>query len=719
MYVQTRYCPNCGKPLAFLPSRNRYFCNYCRLPFDAEGPVADERAPGGPDGSVSGKGAVLQGDEELPEDLAATLPAEPPREVILYAPVTDLNPVVRRSSLLKGTVEAMAEDEARRAVQTGDYIILSKAGRCAIVAARKTFGEATIVPRALDTPGVPWRFQISSNAATVEVGLFKAPSSRPPSRMPQPAGMAAADFYVASLALKGPAAELSGFVSSLVGLLEEAPWASRFWGSLAQALNLPASKLLIDWKQYLDYSAARVAAFDVASARKAVEDARGDGFPAGEPIPAMAQAISALSKGDHDAAKASCREVRRQMADFMQMMQKLSGMREAASAAIAKIREIDPHSGQAADLEREVMAQPGGTLRTVDSEIQRVSEVLGRAAFQLFSIHVEKASTYLSTLQGEAPDLSKELRVQLQGELERGRRLLESGNVQGGADVLERAISSMKSQADGHFAELAVQTLDQARSSLEDLKNSRAEGAATWGMLQDGLEEAQRLLDEGRSAEAGRMAQKILKQIEDGLEASSPQITVSITGPPLTAGGWNRVVMKMANTGTADARNLAVTMDGPIELMALDEIEVLKAGAVYNDNIGVRSDSPGTVPVKLVVECNRAPDDRSYHFESELWLEFRQALDLSGAKNITIDRSVHIVDSVLNRSTVGGEDALEGIPQQGAEDEADGKGRLSVQDSVINRSGRRGGPEPALLETKCPNCGRMISTEWKRCPYCS
>jgi hypothetical protein len=177
--------------------------------------------------------------------------------------------------------------------------------------------------------------------------------------------------------------------------------------------------------------------------------------------------------------------------------------------------------------------------------------------------------------------------------------------------------------------------------------------------------------------------------------------------------------MRLANTGTADARNLSVNIDGPIELRAMDNIELLKAGAQYNDDIGVRSEEAGTVPFTLTVDCTRAPDDREYHFEKELWLEFRKALDLSGAKTITIDRSVHIVDSVLNRSEVGGEESLEGVPQQGEEGENGAKGSLTVKDSVINRSGRNGGSAPAPEQTKCPSCGRMISTDWKRCPYCS
>ena len=719
MYVQTRYCPNCGKPLAFLPSRNRYFCNYCRLPFDADGPASGEEAPARPAPQPVKDGRGPQADDAIPEDLAATLPAEPPREATVYAPVSDLNPVVRRSSLLKGTVEAMTEDEARRAVQTGDYIILSKMGRCAVVAARKAFGEALIVPRALDTPGVPWRFQISSDAACVEVGLFKAQAARQPSRMPLPASAAPAEFFVASLALKGPAPAISGFLSTLLGLLEEPPWASRYWGALAQALNIPASKLLLDWKQYIDYAQARSAATEVAAARKAVEQARGEGFPASQPVPALSDAVAALSKGDLDAARASSREVRRQLAEFQDLKQKLAVMREAASSAVAQIRKLDPGSKQADGLEREMAALPAGGSPTVEADMQKTSEVLGKAAFQLFSIYVEKAHSYLSKLQEEAPELSRELRVDAQGMLERGRRLLEAGNVQGGTEVLERAQSSIRSRADDHFSELAVQTLEEAKSSFEDLRNSQAEASASLGPFEEGLAEVQRLLDEGRSAEAGRMAQKLLAEIQDRLESSAPQITMSITGPPLTAGGWNRVVMKLANTGTADARSLGLTIKGPVELMALDEISLLKAGSVYNDDIGVRCASPGTVPVKIILECTRAPDDRPFSFETELWLEFRQALDLSGARNITIDRSVHIVDSVLNRSAVGGESALDGVPQQGAEDGGDGNGSMTVQDSVINRSGRRGEPAPAPAEAKCPNCGRMISTEWKRCPYCS
>jgi hypothetical protein len=41
-----------------------------------------------------------------------------------------------------------------------------------------------------------------------------------------------------------------------------------------------------------------------------------------------------------------------------------------------------------------------------------------------------------------------------------------------------------------------------------------------------------------------------------------------------------------------------------------------------------------------------------------------------------------------------------------------------IEDSVVNRAGGRKS-QMGAVERKCPTCGRMISTEWKRCPYCN
>lgn len=706
--METRYCPNCGKPLAFLPSRNRYFCNYCRLPFDADSP---SQAPSGPLSDAS--------EQDIPTELAGLLPAEPSREVTLYAPTSDLKPMVRRSSLLKGTVEAMTDDEARRAMQTGDYIILSKVGRCAIVAARKAFGEAQIVPRALDMPGFPWRVQISSDAASVELGLFKGQPAPPMTRMPQPRAYAPEEFYVASLTLKGQPPALSRFVTALVEMLEEPPWASRYWALLSQSLGLPASKLLLDWKQYLDYAGARVAVGEVAAARREAERARQAGFREADARAFLDGARAELSRGDWDAARAKAREVRGLLEEFQRQRQRVRELQACVQEAVSEIRRLQPDSEQASLLDNEMNGIVSDTSLSPDDAVRKAGAVMGKAAFQLFSVHVEKANSYLSDLQSDAPDLSRQLRVEMQGELERGRRLLESGNIQGGMDVLGRALASMKESASGHFSDLAPQVLEQARQAFSSLPSVPARTDDSLAGLGQGLDDAQKLLDEGRSAEAGRAALKLKAAIEEKLEASAPEIRVGITGPALTAGGWNRVTMKVANTGTAEARSLKVTIDGPVELMAMDDIKVLKAGSVYNDDIGVRCASPGTVPVKLMVDCDRAPDDKSYHFEAELWLEFRQPLDLSGAKSITIDRSVHIVDSVLNRSAVGAEDEMDGLPQASPDEDGNVTDRRVIQDSVMNRSGRRDRQPPAQVETTCPKCGRTISTEWKRCPYCS
>ena len=722
--METRYCPNCGRPLAFLPSRNRYFCNYCRLPIDTEGPAGGpprSLAPGAGQEAAVGTAA----GQDLPAELSGALPAEPPRNATLYAATADLRPVVRRSSLVKGTIETMTEQEAAGAIQAGDYIVLSNVGRCALVAARKAFGEVRLVPRSADQPGMPWRIELSSDESSVEVGLYRAQSAPPPANMPLPRGYSQEQFCIVTLTLKGPPPRLALFVSTLVERLEEAPWSSRFWAALAQSLGLPASKLLIDWKQYLDYAAARLAANDVAAVWRDSEAARLKGLQTREAEAVLQKARAELSRGEWDSARGLAREGRQALDGLQRERQRLDSIRESVTAAVAEIRKHKPDSERAAGCERELEALLIDTSLPPAEAVRRASEVLNHAAFRLFEVYVEKANTFLSALQEEAPELSGRLRSEIQDELESGRRLLEAGNIGGGTEALRLAEEDLHKQAEAYFSDGAESSMEEARQALESLRPAMPRATEAWNEIERELEVAHTLMEQGRAAEAGRLARQLKVQIDDRLASATPEISISITGPPLTAGGWNRVVMKVTNTGTADARELNVTISGPIELMAMDDIHILRAGEVFNDEIGVRSANPGTVPVKLRVECSRSPDGKPFRFESELWLEFRQALDLSGARSITIDRSVHIVDSVLNRSSVSGEDDLEGIPQTAVEDGQDAGGKRVIQDSVINRSGRRQGgdgqqsAQAAPVETKCPTCGRMISVEWKRCPYCS
>ncbi len=226
--------------MAFLPERNRYFCNYCRTTVDAP-QGAQPSAP--PKAAGTAPSAV---PDEIPAELAGSLPAMPPPEATLYIATSDPKPIVRRSSLRKGTVEALADQEIRQAMQTGDFIILSKPGRCAIVAARKAFGEAPLEPLAVDMPGEPWRVRISPAETRIEVGLFK-PRPFPQSRMVPPNAPPPEEFHVAYYVMKGPPPKLAAFVAALLELLNEAPWASEHWPGLSSALNIPASKLMLDW----------------------------------------------------------------------------------------------------------------------------------------------------------------------------------------------------------------------------------------------------------------------------------------------------------------------------------------------------------------------------------------------------------------------------------------------------------------------------------------
>jgi hypothetical protein len=254
---------------------------------------------------------------------------------------------------------------------------------------------------------------------------------------------------------------------------------------------------------------------------------------------------------------------------------------------------------------------------------------------------------------------------------------------------------------------------------FESSKENAALSAEFLVRLDRGRRETDAQMQGGHNREAGQLARALKRELEDRLESSAPQIRLSITGPRLTAETWNKVIMNITTSGNADAARVVVAIDGPVELRAQDELPLLKAGETYKDELGIKCDENGSIPVKFLVDCERPHDSAPFHFEAELWLEFVKPMDFSGAKTITIDRSVHIVDSVLNRSTVGdNDDDGGGIPSIPDDAERVEDGKVEIKDSVLNRSGGAK-TQMGATERKCPTCGRMISTEWKRCPYCN
>jgi len=708
--LETRNCPRCGRPMAFIPARNSYFCNFCRI--TPEAAAAQVAAP--PPASIA---PALSA--EIPAELAGSLPASPPSEATLYVATSEPKPIVRRSSLKRGTVEALSEQETRQALQTGDFIILSKPGRCALVAALKSFGESPIEPLALEMPGEPWRLRISTAGASVEVGLFK-PRPLAPSRMAPYGAPPPEEFHVAYYALKGDPVKLSAFVTSLSELLEEKPWSSRFWNGLSRALNQPQSKLMLDWKQYLDYAGARLAASDVARAQESFRQGQRDGFTSLEAQNAIEKAKSQLSQGEYDTARDTARRVGDELARARDEKAKLEQARERVALAVAKIRQLDPTSREAAGFDEQSTAIAAGSSTSTAQARDRMEALLQNAGRQLFALHAAKANKVLSGISGEDDALVTEIRECLESELAGGRKQLEDGAIEEADGTLAGAVSSASQRIDEFLSENAQGAVGELNDLFESSKDNPALTAEFLVRLDRGRREIDAHMQGGHNREAGQLARALRKEIEDRLESSAPQIRLSITGPRLTAETWNKVIMNITNGGNSDAANVVVAIDGPVELRAQDELPLLKAGETYKDELGIKCEEHGSIPVKFQVDCERPHDSAPFHFEAELWLEFAKPLDLSGAKTITIDRSVHIVDSVLNRSTVGDndDDGGGGLPALPEDAERVEDGKTVIEDSVVNRSG---GAKMQLgaTERKCPTCGRMISTEWKRCPYCN
>ncbi|MBM4250276.1 MAG: hypothetical protein FJ149_12840 [Euryarchaeota archaeon] len=683
--METRNCPRCGRPMSFIPARNGHFCSVCRqapedlTPAVPQGPAG---APGAP------AGAVPAATPELPPELIGALPASPPSEVTLYVPTSDPKPIVRRSSLRRGTVEALSEQETRQAVQTGDFIILSKPGRCALVAARKALGEPSIEPLALEMAGEPWRLRISAPGGSVEAGLFR-PRPAAPSRLAPPGSPPPEEFHVAYLALRGPPEKLSEFVSAMLGLLGEPPWSSRFWDGMSRVLNQPQSKLMLDWKQYADYSLARSAATELAAAHLAFREAQRDGLTSPEAQNALERARSELARGEYESVRQAARRAGGELETARKEKRLLEAARGRARAAITRIRARDPSSREAARLDEQLTAVAAGAPAALAQARDRMEALQRSAADQLFAIHAAAANKLLSGISEEDDTLVSEIRKRLEGELSAARKLLGEGEMDRADESLAGACAAASKSIDGYFAEHARAAAEELDAQLEESRENPALGADFLVRLDRGRREMDAHLQAGRNREAGELARAFQKELGDRLESSAPVIRLAIDGPRLTAETWNKVVMKVENSGNSDAANVVIAIDGPVELRARDELPLLRAGETYRDEIGIKCDENGAIPVRLLVDCERPHDSVPFHFEAELWLDFQRPLDLSGAKTITIDRSVHIVDSVLNRSTVGEEGA----------------------------GGER--PQPAAVERKCQGCGRMISTGWKRCPYCN
>jgi hypothetical protein len=693
--------------MAYITARGGYFCNFCRITPEA---ASAQAAP--PAASPAPQAAF-----DIPPELAGSLPAAPASEATLYVPTSDPKPIVRRSSLRRGTVEALSEQETRQAVQTGDFIILSKPGRCALVAARKAFGDPVIEPLALEMPGEPWRLRLAAQGASVEVGLFK-PRPPAPSRMAPYGAPPPEEFHVAYYALKGDPARLSGFITALLELLGEKPWSSRFWNGLSTALNQPQSKLMLDWKQYVDYAGARAAASEVASAQEAFRKAQRDNFTSLEAQNALGKARSALAAGEYDTAREVARGVGDELARARQEKERLDQARGKVVLAVAKIRALDPASREAASFDEQSTAISAGAPTSTAQSRDRMEALLQNAGRHLFALHAARANKVLSGISGEDSALVSEIRESLEGELAGGRRLLEDGDIEAADAALAAAVSSASQRIDGFLSENAQGAVGELNELFEGSKDNPALGAEFLVRLDRGRREVDAHMQGGHSREAGQLARALRNEIQDRLESSAPEIRLSIDGPRLTAETWNKVVMKIQNGGNADAANVVVAIDGAIEIRAQDELPLLKAGETYRDEIGIKCEENGSIPVKFTVDCERPHDSAPFHFEAELWLDFAKPLDLSGAKTITIDRSVHIVDSVLNRSTVG-DDGGGGIPAVPEDAGRVEDGKTVIEDSVVNRSGGGKRSQLGATETKCPNCGRMISTEWKRCPYCN
>lgn len=179
--------------------------------------------------------------------------------------------------------------------------------------------------------------------------------------------------------------------------------------------------------------------------------------------------------------------------------------------------------------------------------------------------------------------------------------------------------------------------------------------------------------------------QKFSRNNEDYSESINDdnKILVNITSSEgFKAGIWEKLNVNIQNMSEDNLKDIEIKLFGPVETNGNTKINSLKGKANRNDIvIGLKPKEPGNVPIRVEVTFYN-PNGKRFILREDAFISVAKesetiSLQQTPVINIGhIDRSTKIIDSVVQRSTIG--------------------------------AGAR----------KCPKCGREVDANEKFCPEC-
>ena len=113
--------------------------------------------------------------------------------------------------------------------------------------------------------------------------------------------------------------------------------------------------------------------------------------------------------------------------------------------------------------------------------------------------------------------------------------------------------------------------------------------------------------------------------ILDLIDEISPEIFLEIAGEGLKPDVWSQISMIVSNVGKANARNIRMNFDGPLEVRRVKTIDQLRAGEKKVMDVGVKFNGIGKVPIDIEIIYGRTLDEKQYLFSEETWLEVGDA----------------------------------------------------------------------------------------------
>ncbi len=114
----------------------------------------------------------------------------------------------------------------------------------------------------------------------------------------------------------------------------------------------------------------------------------------------------------------------------------------------------------------------------------------------------------------------------------------------------------------------------------------------------------------------------------------SPEIFLEIAGEGLRPDVWSQISLVVSNVGKANARNIRMNFDGPLEVRRVKTIDSLRAGEKKVMEVGVKFNGVGKVPIDIEIIYGRTLDEKQYLFSEETWLEVGDVAT-GGARRVT------------------------------------------------------------------------------------